>query len=68
MKALLTLILQYVHIKTNVFTLFQEEYFLYTMSLWLCYLNFKAFVQRHSWIDDIESKLELIYMPKRSAN
>ena len=65
MKALLTLILQCVHIKTNVFTLFQEEYLLYTMSLWLCYRNFKAFVQRYSWIDDIESKLELIYMPKK---
>ena len=29
MKALLTLILQYVHVKRNVFTLYQEEYFLY---------------------------------------
>ena len=29
MKALLTLILQYVHVKSNVFTLYQEEYFLY---------------------------------------
>jgi len=28
-KALLTLILQYVHVKRNVFTLYQEEYFLY---------------------------------------
>ena len=28
-KALLTLILQYVHVKSNVFTLYQEEYFLY---------------------------------------
>ena len=65
MKALLTLILQCVHIKRNVFTLYQEEYFLYTMSLWVCYRNFKAFVQRYSWIDDIESKLELIYMPKK---
>ena len=64
MKALLTLILQCVHIKTNVFTLFQEEYFLYTMSLWLCYRNFKAFVQRYSWIDDIGGKLELIYKQK----
>ena len=54
MKALLTLILQCVHIKRNVFTLYQEEYFLYTMSLWVCYRNFKAFVQRYSWIDDIE--------------
>ena len=60
MKALLTLILQCVHIKRNVFTLYQEEYFLYTMSLWVCYRNFKAFVQRYSWIDDIEGKRELI--------
>ena len=50
MKALLTLILQCVHIKKNVFTSYQEEYFLYTMSLWVCYRNFKAFVQRYSWI------------------
>ena len=28
-KALLTLILQYVHVKRNVFTLYQEEYFLF---------------------------------------
>ena len=48
MKALLTLILQCVRTKRNVFTLYQEEYFLYTMSLWVCYRNFKAFVQRHS--------------------
>ena len=41
MKALLTLILQCVHIKRNVFTLYQEEYFLYTMSLWVCDRNFK---------------------------
>ena len=27
-KALLTLILQYVRVKSNVFTLYQEEYFL----------------------------------------
>ena len=56
MKALLTLILQCdcVHIKTNVFTLYEEEYFLYRMSVWVCYRNFKAFVQRYSWIDDIE--------------
>ena len=60
MKAQLTLILQCVHIKRNVFTLYQEEYFLYTMSLWVCYRNFKAFVQRYSWIDDIEGKRELI--------
>ena len=60
MKALLTLILQCVHIKRNVFTLYQEEYFLYTMSLWVCYLNFKAFVQRYSWIDDIKGRRELI--------
>ena len=60
MKSLLTLILQCVHIKRNVFTLYQEEYFLYTMSLWVCYRNFKAVVQRYSWIDDIEDKRELI--------
>ena len=54
MKALLTLILQCVHIKTNVFTLYQEEYFLYRTSVWVCCRNFKAFVQRYSWIDDIE--------------
>ena len=42
------------------FTLYQEEYFRYTMSLWVCYGNFKAFVQRYSWIDDIEGKRELI--------
>ena len=65
MKALLTLILQCVHIKRNVFTLYQEEYFLYTMSLWVCYRNFKAFVQRHSWINDIGGKRELILMPKK---
>ena len=60
MKALLTLILQCdcVHIKTNVFTLYEEEYFLYRMSVWVCYRNFKAFVQRYSWIDDIEGKRE----------
>ena len=50
MKALLTLILQCVNTKRNVFTLYQEEYFLYTMSLWACYRNFKAVVQRYSWI------------------
>ena len=31
--------------KRIVFTLYQEEYFLYRMSLWVCYRNFKAFVQ-----------------------
>ena len=46
--------------KRNVFALYQEEYFLSTMSLWVCYRNFKAFVQRYSWIDDIEDKRELI--------
>ena len=50
MIALLTLILQCVHIKRNFFTLYQEEYFLYTMSLLVCYRNFKAVVQRYSWI------------------
>ena len=49
-----------VHIKRNVFTLYQEEYFLYTMSLWVCYRNSKAFVQRYSWIDVNEGKRELI--------
>ena len=44
----------------NVFTLYQEESFLYTMSLWVCHRNFKAVVQRYSWIDDIEDKRELI--------
>ena len=40
MKALLTLLLQCVHIKRNVFTSYQEEYFLYTiMPLWVCYRN-----------------------------
>ena len=29
MKALLTLILQYVHVKRSLFTLYQEEYFFY---------------------------------------
>ena len=60
MKALLTLILQCVHIKRNVFTLYQEEYLLYTMSLWVSYRNSKAFEQRYSRIDDIEGKRELI--------
>ena len=46
--------------KRNVFALYQEEYFLSKMSLWVCYRNFKAFVLRHSWIDDIEDKRELI--------
>ena len=48
------------YIKRNVFTLYPEECFLYTVSLWVCYRNFKAFVQRYSWIDDIEDKRELI--------
>ena len=39
---------------------YQEDYFLYAMSLWVCYRNFKAFVLRYSWIDDIEGKRELI--------
>ena len=67
MKALLTLILQCVLIKRNVFTLYQEEYFLYTMSLWVCYRNFKAVAQRYSWIDDIEDKRELIKMQKKKC-
>ena len=46
--------------KKECSTLYQEEYFLYTMSLWVCDRNFKAVVQRYSWIDDIEDKLELI--------
>ena len=45
---------QCVHVKRNVFTLYQEEHFLYTMSLWVCYGNFKAFMQRFSWINDIK--------------
>ena len=52
--------LQCVHLKRNVFTLYQEENFLCTMSLWVCYRNFKAFVQRYYWIDDIEDKREPI--------
>ena len=59
-ESLLTLILQCVHIKRNVFTLYQEEYFLYIMSLWVCYRNFKALVQMYSWIEGIEGKRELI--------
>ena len=51
--------------KRNVFTLCQEEYILYTMSFWVCYPNFKAFIQRYSWIDDIEGKRELIEMQKK---
>ena len=35
------------------------------MSLWVCYRNFKAFVQRFSWIDDMEAKRELIKLPKK---
>ena len=48
MKILLTLILQCVHIKRNVFTFYQEDYFLHTISLWVCYRNFrsKVFVDR----------------------
>ena len=65
MKSLLTLILQCVHIKRNVFALYQENYFLYTMSLWVCYRSFKAFVQRYSWIDDIDGKRELVQMQKK---
>ena len=51
--------------KKECFTLYQEEYFLYTMFLWVCYRNFKAFVRRYSWIDDIEGKQELISMSKK---
>ena len=46
--------------KKECFSLYQEEYFLHTMYLWVCYRNLKAFVQRYSWIDDIEGKQELI--------
>ena len=35
------------------------------MSFWVCYRNSKAFIQRYSWIDDIEGKRELIEMPKK---
>ena len=58
MKALLTLILPCVNIERNVFTLYQEEYFLYTMTLWVCQGNFQAFEQRYSWINDIEGELD----------
>ena len=37
------------------------------MSLWVCYRNFKAFVRRYSWIDDIEGKRELIQMPNKKC-
>ena len=37
------------------------------MSLWVCYRNFKAFVRRYSWIDDIEGKRELIQMPNKKS-
>ena len=37
---------------------------IFFMSLWVCYRNFKAFVQRYSMIGDIEGKRELIKMPK----
>ena len=61
LKALLTLLLQCAHIERNVFTSYQEEYFLYIiMSLRVCYRNSEAFVQRYYWIDDIEGQLELI--------
>ena len=49
----------YFYIKRNIFFI----QCLYTMSL--CYRNFKAFVQRHSWINDIGGKRELILMPKK---
>ena len=68
MKALLTLILQCFDMKRNVFTLYQEQYFRYTMYSWVCYRNFKAFVQRYSWIDDIEGKRDLIKCPQKNAN
>ena len=35
-------------------------HFISRMSLWVCYRNFKALVQRYSRIDDIEGKRELI--------
>ena len=35
------------------------------MSFWVCYRNFKAFVQRYSWIDDMEGKWELTEMQKK---
>ena len=53
--------------KRNGFTLYHEEYFLYTMSLWVCYCHFKALVQRYSRIDDIDGKRELIFMPKKKC-
>ena len=58
--------MQCVRIKRDVFTLYPEEYFPSTKSLWVFYRNFKAFVQRYSWIDDIEGKRKLILkMPKK---
>ena len=43
------------YIKRNIFF----------MSLWVCYCNFKAFVRRYSWIDDLEGKRELIQIAKQ---
>ena len=52
MTALLTLILQCVHIKRTVFTLYQDEYFLYTMSSWVCYRNSnKSFFRAKIFLD-----------------
>ena len=59
MKALLTLILQYVHVKKGMLLLYIKRN-IYFMSFWVCYRNFKAFVQRYSRIGDIEGKRELI--------
>ena len=53
--------------KRNVFTLYQEEYFLHTMSLWVCHRNFKVFVRRYSWINEKEGKQELIWMQKKKC-
>ena len=46
-------------IKKEFFLLYIERN-MFFMSLWVCYRNFKTFVQRYSCIDDIEGKLELI--------
>ena len=67
-KALLTLILQCVHIERNVFTSYQEEYFLYTMSLWVCYRNFKAFVQDIPGSMISRANESWFKCPKKSAN
>ena len=51
-------LLRYVHVK-RMFLLYIKRN-IFFMSLWVCYRNFKAFVQRYPRIDDIEGKRELI--------